>query len=82
MDTQEINQEKVEAFAGRMIGALNEGAIAVMTSIGHRTGLFDAMSRAALLDERGDRQRGEPERTLRARVARRDGRRRDRGARP
>jgi hypothetical protein len=43
MDTQEINQERVEAFAGRMIGALNEGAIAVMTSIGHRTGLFDAM---------------------------------------
>jgi hypothetical protein len=27
-----------------MIGALNEGAIAIMTSIGHRTGLFDAMS--------------------------------------
>ena len=43
MDTQEINQERVEAFAGRMIGALNEGAIAIMTSIGHRTGLFDAM---------------------------------------
>jgi SAM-dependent methyltransferase len=43
MDTQEINQERVEAFAGRMIGALNEGAIAVMTSIGHRTGLFDEM---------------------------------------
>jgi SAM-dependent methyltransferase len=44
MEMQEINQQKAEAFAGRMIGALNEGAIAVMTSIGHRTGLFDAMS--------------------------------------
>jgi Rv2258c-like winged HTH domain len=44
MNTQEIDQQKAEAFAGRMIGALNEGAIAVMTSIGHRTGLFDAMS--------------------------------------
>jgi len=44
MDTHEINQQKAEAFAGRMIGALNEGAIAVMTSIGHRTGLFDAMA--------------------------------------
>ena len=27
-----------------MIGTLNEGALAVMTSIGHRTGLFDTMS--------------------------------------
>ena len=45
MQTQEINQQKAEAFAERMIGTLNEGAIAVMTSIGHRTGLFDAMSR-------------------------------------
>jgi len=46
-----------------MIGALNEGAIAIMTSIGHRTGLFDVMSglpastrdqiaSAASLDER------------------------------
>ena len=41
---QEINQQKAEAFAERMIGTLNEGAIAIMTSIGHRTGLFDAMS--------------------------------------
>jgi len=44
MEMQEINQQKAEAFAGRMIGTLNEGAIAIMTSIGHRTGLFDAMS--------------------------------------
>ncbi len=44
MDTQEINQQKAEAFAGRMLGVLNEGAIAIMTSIGHRTGLFDAMA--------------------------------------
>jgi 2-polyprenyl-3-methyl-5-hydroxy-6-metoxy-1,4-benzoquinol methylase len=41
---QEIDQQKAEAFAGRMIGTLNEGSIAVMTSIGHRTGLFDTMS--------------------------------------
>lgn len=44
MTTQDIDQKKAEAFAGRMIGALNEGAIALMTSIGHRTGLFDAMA--------------------------------------
>ena len=44
MSTREIDQQKAEAFAERMLGTLNEGAIAVMTSIGHRTGLFDAMS--------------------------------------
>ncbi len=44
MEMREMDQQRAEAFAGRMIGALNEGAIAVMTSIGHRTGLFDAMS--------------------------------------
>ena len=44
METQEIDQQKAEAFAERMVGTLNEAAIAVMTSIGHRTGLFDAMS--------------------------------------
>lgn len=43
-DTREIDQGKAEAFAERMIGALNEGAIALMTSIGHRTGLFDTMA--------------------------------------
>src|SRR3712207_6576021 len=41
---QQFNQERAEAFAGRMIGVLNEGALAIMTSIGHRTGLFDAMA--------------------------------------
>jgi SAM-dependent methyltransferase len=44
IEMQEIDQQKAEAFAGRMVGTLNEGAIAVMTSIGHRTGLFDVMS--------------------------------------
>jgi SAM-dependent methyltransferase len=44
MEIREIDQQRAEAFAGRMIATLNEGAIAIMTSIGHRTGLFDAMS--------------------------------------
>jgi 2-polyprenyl-3-methyl-5-hydroxy-6-metoxy-1,4-benzoquinol methylase len=44
MTTQAVNADKVEAFAGRMLDVLNSGAIALMTSIGHRTGLFDAMS--------------------------------------
>jgi len=34
---------KAEAFAGRLLGALNDGALCLMTSIGHRTGLFDTM---------------------------------------
>ncbi|WP_428634464.1 class I SAM-dependent methyltransferase [Sedimenticola sp.] len=34
-----------EAFAERLVEILNGGAISLMTSIGHRTGLFDAMSR-------------------------------------
>lgn len=44
MTTQEINQEKAEAFAERMLGMINEASVALMTSVGHRTGLFDAMA--------------------------------------
>jgi len=44
MAMQELDQGKAEAFAERMLGALNEGALTLMTSIGHRTGLFDAMA--------------------------------------
>ena len=32
------------AFAGRLLTALNNGALCLMVSLGHRTGLFDAMS--------------------------------------
>ena len=35
---------RAEAFAGRMLDLLNSGALAVMISVGHRTGLFDALS--------------------------------------
>lgn len=41
-----IDTQKAEAFASRMLEILNSGAIALMTSIGHRTGLFDTMSAA------------------------------------
>ena len=44
MTTRELDQKKAEQFAGRMLEILNAGALAIMTSIGHRTGLFDAMS--------------------------------------
>ena len=40
----EFDAGKAEAFAGKMIGALNSSALILMTSIGHRSGLFDAMA--------------------------------------
>ena len=36
---------KKEAFEQRLLGMLNNAGIAIMTSLGHRAGLFDAMSR-------------------------------------
>ena len=36
---------KAEAFAGQFLAALNHGALCLMASIGHRTGLFDSMSK-------------------------------------
>src|SRR5690606_15251247 len=36
---------RAQAFADRLLGALNSGALCLMVSIGHRTGLFDTMSR-------------------------------------
>lgn len=35
---------EAEDFAGRFLTVLNDGALCLMASIGHRTGLFDAMS--------------------------------------
>jgi 2-polyprenyl-3-methyl-5-hydroxy-6-metoxy-1,4-benzoquinol methylase len=40
----DVDPAKAEAFAGRLLGALNNGALCLMVSIGHRTGLFDVMS--------------------------------------
>jgi hypothetical protein len=44
MTSKRIDQAKAEAFADKMVGVLNSGALALMTSIGHRTGLFDTMA--------------------------------------
>jgi SAM-dependent methyltransferase len=43
MTTHAIDQAKAEAFAGRMIDITTGGMLSLMTSIGHRTGLFDRM---------------------------------------
>ena len=47
MTDTEMDQAKTEAFADRMLNILNDGALALMTSMGQRTGLFDAMSNLA-----------------------------------
>lgn len=38
---------KAEAFAGDMLTTLNHGALCLMISVGHRSGLFDTMSKLA-----------------------------------
>ncbi len=58
-----FNQDTAEQFADNLVDTLNKGAIALAISIGHRTGLFDALQNipastseqiadAAQLDER------------------------------
>ena len=44
MTTEQLDGRKAEEFAEKMLGVVNAGAIALMTSVGHRTGLFDAMA--------------------------------------
>lgn len=39
----------LEAFGNRMAGMLNEACAALLTSIGHQTGLFDALATAGLV---------------------------------
>jgi len=38
---------KAEAFAGDLVTTLNHGALCLMISVGHRSGLFDTMSKMA-----------------------------------
>ena len=42
----EVDRTKQDAFAGRLLTALNDGALCLMVSVGHRTGLFDTMSQS------------------------------------
>jgi 2-polyprenyl-3-methyl-5-hydroxy-6-metoxy-1,4-benzoquinol methylase len=43
MSQPAFDQAKADAFAGRFMTILNDAALCLMTSIGHRAGLFDAM---------------------------------------
>jgi SAM-dependent methyltransferase len=44
MTALELDATRVEEFAGRMVGVVNDALLALSISIGHQTGLFDAMS--------------------------------------
>lgn len=44
MTAATLPQSRAQAFADKMMQMYNAGAMALMTSIGHRTGLFDAMA--------------------------------------
>jgi SAM-dependent methyltransferase len=44
MTPSELDPEKLQGFGAKLLGALNGAAVALMTSLGHRTGLFDVMS--------------------------------------
>jgi len=39
-----FNQQRADAFADKLVGIMNSGALSLMISVGHRTHLFDAMS--------------------------------------
>ena len=40
-----FNQAKADAFVGQLVGALNSSALMLMTSVGHRTGLFESLAK-------------------------------------
>jgi 2-polyprenyl-3-methyl-5-hydroxy-6-metoxy-1,4-benzoquinol methylase len=43
MGSATLNTQKAEAFAAQVLRSLNGGAFCLMASLGHRSGLFDAM---------------------------------------
>lgn len=63
MPVTTFDTARSEAFATEMLTILNHGALALMVSIGHRAGIFDAMRRlgpvtsAALAEHTGLRER-------------------------
>ena len=44
MTTQQLDQAGVATFAQQLVGIMTGGRLCLMISIGHRTGLFDAMA--------------------------------------
>lgn len=44
-ESTEFDQGKAESFGEGLVATLNQGALSLMVSIGHRSGLFDVMSK-------------------------------------
>ncbi len=44
MTTKQFDQTRAEAFADRMVDVINGAGLGLMTSVGHRTGLFDVLA--------------------------------------
>lgn len=44
MTVQHLDVERAQAFGGRMLDVANSAMIGLMLSVGHRTGLFDALA--------------------------------------
>ena len=44
VSTSDFDKAKAESFAGYTVGLLNGGFLTLMISVGHKTGLFDAMA--------------------------------------
>src|SRR5574339_595005 len=47
-----FDSTKAGAFAERLLSTLNQGALCLMISVGHRTGLFDSMRDSGSLTAR------------------------------
>lgn len=47
LEKEMFSEGKSKAFSEKMLDMLNHGALSLMVSIGHRTGLFDTMNRLA-----------------------------------
>ena len=56
----EVDRARAGAFAGRLLAALNDGALCLMVSVGHRTGLFDVMSQSPPATSQELSQRAKP----------------------
>ena len=72
-DSALFDAAKAEVFAGELLRMLNHGALCLMTSIGHRTGLFDCLRGYAPFYISRDRAESWAERAICARVAGRNG---------
>ncbi len=70
----DVHSGIAEAFAGRMTSMLNDAFLALMTSIGHQTGLFDTLAdQRPMTSEDLAKAAGLDERYVRSRAARQGG---------